>query len=150
MQPEYIEVQKSLIENGFGDRAMSDRGDLMDTLRLIRGEHEKNADFVDAMRDLMEAGGRREDESEILRKFGLETGIKGCRQCGKAPRVNVILSPPYPLAVINCEYCPNAKVRASTFAAALVEWNNPEECPDTVEIESRPLYPIPPQCVASL
>lgn len=123
MQPEYQLIKQALIDRGFAGRPMHDRGDLYETLRLIRAEAPEHEDFVDEMRLLLVAGGDREDLQRLEIEFRVQRGIKGCPVCHSLPSISQGA-----LVSISCARHASAiTLQARTFPAALVEWNDSEE-----------------------
>ena len=69
-QPEYVSVQEELKAVGLSVTPTATRGELLTALQTLRSLDHRNDEFVDAMRDLMEIGGRRDDH---LFKLWLES-----------------------------------------------------------------------------
>lgn len=143
MQPEYVRIKQALIDRGLADRPMTDRGDLYETLRLVRKEGMNCEEFVDQMRLLLEAGSAREDAQMLEHEFSLQRGVRGCPVCHLLPSItkgaHVVISCPH--------HAPGVSVQAKTFPAALVEWNSDgewlidQDFTGSVDVTSdRPIY----------
>lgn len=61
-QPEYLAVRHKLYSAGFNVPLNATRGDLLGALLDIRRADQQQEEFVDGLRDLMEIGGRRDDQ----------------------------------------------------------------------------------------
>lgn len=61
-QPEYLAVRHKLDSAGFNVPLDATRGELLGALLDIRRADQQQEGFVDGLRDLMEIGGRRDDQ----------------------------------------------------------------------------------------
>jgi hypothetical protein len=61
-QPEFLAVRHKLDSAGFNVPLDATRGELLEVLQDIRRADQQQGEFVDELRDLMESGGRRDDQ----------------------------------------------------------------------------------------
>jgi hypothetical protein len=88
MEPEDIEVQKALIDAGYGSRAIATHADLHSTLiDLYHEDPDRNEDFVERLHAILKIADKRAELIELERELRLQGGIKGCPDCNLEPAV---------------------------------------------------------------
>lgn len=88
MEPEDIQVQKALIDAGYGSRPVATHADLHSTLvDLYHEDPDGNEEFVERLRSILKVADKRAELIDLERELRLQGGIKGCPDCNLEPTI---------------------------------------------------------------
>ena len=122
MRVEDKTVQEAITCAGFGDRRLTDRGDLYIALtEIMQLDSAKYSDFVEKLRGLLEHADKI-DKAETMKKLAdVHPEIKSC-PCGRKPEIYGIEPGTDPQVV--CLHADEAIiVEGETLADAVANWN---------------------------
>lgn len=139
MRTEDLQVQKALIDAGYGGRPMECRGAMFDTLSQILKEDLANENFVDQLRTLLSAANRLDSLAELEIVRALHGSIKAC-PCGDRPDTTGTVASGGQVLVV-CMHGPTEAVTRSgaTLSEAIASWNSDDWTSSTAPRATFPL-----------
>lgn len=122
MRTEDLQVQKALIDAGYGGRPMECRGAMFDTLSQILKEDLANETFVDQLRTLLSTANKLDSLAELEIVRALHVSIKAC-PCGHRPDTSGYIDSDDQVHVV-CLHEDEAITRSgATLSEAIANWN---------------------------
>jgi hypothetical protein len=122
MRTEDLQVQKALIDAGYGGRPMECRDAMFNTLSQILKEDLANETFVDQLRTLLSAANKLDSLAELENVRALHGSIKAC-PCGHRPDTSGFIDSDDQVHVV-CLHETEAITRSgATLSEAIACWN---------------------------
>lgn len=139
MRTEDLQVQKALIEAGYGARPIECRDAMYDTLAQILKEDPNNEDIVDRLRTLLSAADDLDHQAELELVRALHGSIKAC-PCGDRPDTTGIVANDGQVLVV-CMHGPTEAVTrgGASLSEAIASWNSDDWTNSTVPRATFPL-----------
>jgi hypothetical protein len=130
VRAEDVQVQRELINAGYGGSAVECRGAMHETLEQILRIDPCGGDFVDRLRTILSAADQLDKSAELERVRPEHLGVKACPDCGHRPDIGYLVSSTEEIYVSCMNHQDGAiAFGAATLSEAIAGWNHDDWFP---------------------